>query len=170
MIANAPDMPLEIERKFLVSNDAWRFTVIHVTSIRQGYAAFSRGVMRVRVADTRAILTLKCPIKELTRSEYEYEIPLKDANELLAGFCENSLVEKIRYRVCCSGIEWDIDVFSGANDGLITAEIELSAPDQVFEHPPWLGEEVSNQPAYFNSNLARNPFCAWKKAKSSRLT
>jgi adenylate cyclase len=135
--------------------------------ICQGYAPVGPGVLRVRLAGEGAFLALKSSRAGLVRSEFEYPIPVGDAESLLAEFCGAGLVEKTRHRVIWAGDEWEVDVFAGANEGLVTAEIELTAPDQPFERPPWLGAEVSDQPAYYNSNLARRPFREWNRTRPS---
>ena len=162
-------MPLEIERKFLVRNNDWRALACGKVRIRQGYAYAGSGIVRVRVAGQSAFLTLKSKQTNLVRTEFEYPIPLRDAEDLLAGFCELGVVEKTRYSVCYATHKWEVDVFEGANNGLVLAEIELTSPDQPFERPPWLGAEVSEDPAYFNSSLARLPFAQWQQAHPERM-
>jgi adenylate cyclase len=98
----------------------------------------------------------------VTRSEYEYAIPLQDAEELLGQYCVRPLIEKTRYYVTHEGHVWEIDVFSGDNEGLMVAEIELNAPDESFHRPDWLGEEVSHDPRYYNVCLVKHPFKKWK--------
>jgi adenylate cyclase len=97
----------------------------------------------------------------VSRLEFEYEIPLQEAEELLDKLCEKPLIEKIRYRISYGGLVFEIDEFRGENDGLILAEVELEFEDQPFEKPSWLGEEVSDDPRYFNSNLVKHPFEKW---------
>lgn len=153
-------MPFEIERKFLVNNDRYK---IGSTSARycQGYLkGGSTCVVRVRIADGKAMLTIKGPSKGVTRSEFEYLIPTEDANAMLE-LCERPLIEKIRYVVNYKGMTWEVDEFLGDNQGLVIAEIELSSEDQAFEKPDWVGEEVSSDPKYHNSNLVRFPYKAW---------
>lgn len=164
--ANAP--PLEIERKFLVRHDAFRSLADppNGTLYRQGYLCADRErTVRVRIAGERGFLTIKGQTQGCTRSEYEYEIPVQDASQLLESLCLKPLIEKMRYRVAAqpNGLTWEVDVFQGANRGLTVAEIELPSEDTLFERPEWLGEEVSSDPRYFNSNLQRLPFSAWQR-------
>ncbi|MDR3631570.1 MAG: CYTH domain-containing protein [Desulfocapsaceae bacterium] len=156
-------MGKEIERKFLLAGDEWRKNARgHV--FRQGYIGSRPGrTVRVRTCNNTGFLTLKGKSSGITRLEFEYPIPLSDANTLLAELCEQPLVEKIRYLVDYEGFRWEIDEFLGDNAGLCIAEIELSAEDQPFPRPPWLGEEVSGDIRYYNSNLRENPFKNWKK-------
>jgi adenylate cyclase len=153
-------MAVEIERKFLVESDAWRASADAGRRCIQGYL-ISQGkkVLRVRHIGERAFLTLKGPTMGISRAEFEYEIPVSDAEELLA-MCDRR-IEKTRYLVSFAGMVWEVDCFSGANEGLTLAEIELKAEDQPFEHPAWLGEEVSADPRYHNARLARHPFSTW---------
>jgi adenylate cyclase len=154
-------MSLEIERKFLVADRA-------VVAGRQGerlvqayIAATPRATVRVRIAGGEAWLTLKGATKGISRREFEYPIPVADAELCLAELCAEGVVSKTRHRIPHAGHVWEVDVFDGANAGLVLAEIELSAPDEAFERPPWLGEEVSGDPRYFNSHLAERPFGSW---------
>jgi CYTH domain-containing protein len=152
-------MPVEIERKFLVTGDTWR----HGKGIRlcQGYLNREKErTVRVRLAGERAYLTVKGPTNNVTRAEYEYEIPFEHAVEMLR-LCDGRIIEKNRYTVNYSGLRWEIDEFCGENRGLILAEVELQSPDQVFEHPHWLGQEVTHDPRYFNSNLSTFPYSTW---------
>jgi adenylate cyclase len=155
-------MGTEIERKFLVRGDAWRGEG-KATKLAQGYLAVGPPVaVRVRVTDDRAILNIKTSTQSITRSEFEYEIPMDDAKALLAESCMGSIIEKTRYLVPHAGNTWEVDEFHGDNDGLVVAEIELDAEDAPFEKPPWLGEEVSHDPRYLNSHLSQEPYCDWK--------
>lgn len=147
-------MPLEIERKFLVTSDQWRAAVTSSVSIRQGYIdGAARLVTRVRIADSDAYLTLKSRDPGLVRHEFEYAIPRDDAEALLNNFCRKPLIEKTRHFVPWQGQTWTIDVFAGAHAGLTLVEIELAAPDQEIDLPPWLGAEVTDDPAYRNEAL-----------------
>jgi CYTH domain-containing protein len=116
--------------------------------------------VRVRIADSQAFLTIKGPNEGIRRQEFEYPIPLADADALLA-LCEGPLIEKHRHRVVHGGLLWEIDEFHGANAGLVVAEVELPSVEHPFEAPPWLGREVSHDPRYFNSSLSRHPFSTW---------
>ena len=153
-------MPVEIERKFLVTGNAWRPS--KGIRICQGYVNRDKErTVRVRLAGKKAYLTVKGPTKNITRDEYEYEIPLEHAEEMLR-LCDGPIIEKNRYTVNYSGLRWEIDEFCGKNKGLILAELELQSPDQAFEHPVWLGQEVTDDPRYFNSNLCMQPYSRWK--------
>jgi adenylate cyclase len=156
-------MGVEIERKFLVDHDAWhRLDKPAGTHYRQGYiSSDDSGVVRVRVAGTHAYLTLKGRgANNISRSEYEYEIPLADGEELLATFAKNG-TQKTRYRIPFGGFTWEVDVFWGGNEGLIVAEIELNHEDEKFEKPAWVTNEVTDDVRYANSNLAVHPFKNW---------
>ncbi len=153
-------MGREIERKFLVSSDAWRHQALPVP-YAQGYLCRGTGgTVRVRIAGSEAFLTIKGAVSGISRAEFEYPLPLADAQELLA-LCPDSLIRKSRTHLLYEGHLWEIDQFEGANAGLIVAEIELTDPEESFLIPPWLGKEVSGDPRYFNSNLTIHPFSAW---------
>ena len=154
-------MGKEIERKFLVKEGAWRN--VKGTRYLQGYlnSAKERNV-RVRTMEDKAYLTIKGIAIGASRMEFEYEIPLQDADELLE-ICEKPLIEKTRYKVQEGGFVWEVDVFFRENQGLIVAEVELESEDQEFPKPDWVGEEVTGDPRYFNSNLIKNPYIKWSK-------
>jgi CYTH domain-containing protein len=153
-------MAIEIERKFLVVGEQWR--VGPGTSLVQGYLNRDpERTVRVRIAGLEAFITIKGRSQGAMRSEFEYPIPTMDAQSLLQ-LCDGPLVEKLRYRVAVGGLTWDVDEFRGQNAGLVLAEIELSAIDQPFERPVWVGEEVTLDARYFNSNLAVRPYSAWR--------
>ncbi len=154
-------MATEIERKYLVKGDSWRSLAVGST-YRQGYIA-TRGsaTVRVRIAGDKGYLTIKGPSVGYSRSEFEYLIPLEDAQDMLQTLCERPLIEKTRYKVDWGGLVWEIDEFDGSNKGLIIAEVELSDENQLIELPTWVGEEVSDDPRYFNSNLVKHPFTQW---------
>lgn len=155
-------MATEIERKFLVRDASWRAAAQPGTAYRQGYfAGLERCSVRVRIGDGRARLNIKGATLGIERCEYEYPIPLRDAEEMLARCCSTPLVEKTRYRVPYGAHVWEIDVFEGDNRGLVVAEIELAHRDEAFERPAWLGEEVSDDPRYYNVNLVTHPFKEW---------
>lgn len=155
-------MPLEIERKFLVVDDSWRQAVVRTRSLRQGYLTKNgRLSIRVRIDGTEeATLTIKTASVGITRNEFEYSIPVADAEQLLDQR-EGAIVGKIRHIVMRGGDVWEIDVFDGENQGLVIAEIELTDADQRFERPSWLGEEVTQNRRYFNADLSRLPFSQW---------
>ena len=154
-------MGVEIERKFLVLDERWRTLGVGV-SMRQGYlSSHPERVVRVRIEGAAAMLTIKGRSVGASRGEWEYPIPLADAEQLLASLCEQPLIEKKRYRIEHEGMLWEIDEFFGANAGLVVAEIELEAEDQPFSRPDWLGAEVTDDARYFNANLISHPFSEW---------
>jgi CYTH domain-containing protein len=156
-------MGTEIERKFLLTRDDWR-KLAGGTYYRQGYLNSQKErTVRVRTIDDKGFLTIKGISVGATRMEYEYEIPGKDANVLLYELCEQPIIEKNRYKIEFAGFIWEVDEFFGENDGLIVAEIELESEDQQFDKPDWVGDEVSGDPRYFNSNLIKNPYSSWDK-------
>lgn len=156
-------MGIEIERKFLVTGDAWR--TAEGEGLRQAYLNRDKQrTVRVRIAGRcgheRAWLTIKGVSVGATRSEFEYEIPVDDARELLA-LADGPAIEKIRRRIEHDGHVWEVDEFFGANAGLVVAEVELTDEGQVLSLPAWVGREVTDDPRYFNSSLASRPFCSW---------
>jgi len=154
-------MAQEIERKFLITGQAWR-ELATGTAYRQGYlSTVKERTVRVRTIDDKGFLTIKGITVGATRAEYEYEIPASEANEMLDDLCEQPIIEKNRYKVPLDDLIWEIDEFNGVNAGLIVAEVELESEDQEFTKPEWIGEEVSNDPRYFNSNLIANPYTTW---------
>lgn len=154
-------MSLEIERKFLVDGDAWKQSGT-TTLIRQGYlSSHPDRVVRVRVEGEVGTLTIKGRTQGISRGEWEYEIPLTEANALLNELCERPFIEKTRTRIMHAGMLWEVDAFMGDNQGLVIAEIELQSETQVFEKPLWLGTEVSDDVRYYNASLLRHPFNAW---------
>ncbi len=153
---------LEIERKFLVRSDAWRSRIRSSTSMRQGYLNNETHCsVRVRIADDRAWLNLKGVTMGVQRLEFEYDIPVMDAHSMLNELTCKPLIEKIRHLVDVGDHTWEIDVFEGDNAGLIVAEIELDDPDECFEKPEWLGEEVTHDARYYNTCLSSHPFKHW---------
>ncbi|MEB3886676.1 CYTH domain-containing protein [Lyngbya sp. CCY1209] len=154
-------MAIEIERKFLVRGDGWRS--LSVGSIyRQGYITSTPGkTVRVRVVGDRGYLTIKGTTVGYRRSEFEYPIPVEDAEEMLATLCDRPLIEKKRYKISLGDLIWEIDEFFGDNEGLILAEVELLDEGQIFDLPEWIGEEVSHDSRYYNVNLIRNPYRNW---------
>lgn len=154
-------MAIEIERKFLVNDESWKEQADEGLICRQGYMVSDKDkTVRIRIKGDQAFLTIKGATHGLSRSEYEYEISVMDAEGmfLLCG----DLIEKKRYLVEHKGMTWEVDVFEGANAGLIMAEIELEAEDQTFAMPSWVGKEVSDDKRYYNGCLARDPFSTWK--------
>lgn len=155
-------MGCEIERKFLVSGNAWRALATGVP-YRQGYLATDRErTVRIRTVGDRGFITVKGPTTGISRTEYEYEIPFEDCSAMLDTLALHPLIEKTRYKIPFGGFIWEVDEFFGDNSGLILAEIELPAEDTPFDKPDWIGEEVSGDPRYFNSSLIRNPYSNWK--------
>ena len=155
-------MSVEIERKFLVRDDRWKALGRGVL-LRQGYlSAHPERVVRVRIEGESAMLTIKGRPVGIVRGEWEYPIPMDDARAFLDGLCERPLIEKTRYRIPHAGFVWEVDEFHGENDGLVVAEIELAVEDQAFDRPDWIGAEVTGDPRYHNSNLAKHPFSQWK--------
>lgn len=155
-------MATEIERKFLLRDDRWRESADNGEFMRQGYlVGTSRASVRVRVSGEVANLNIKSATLGITRQEYEYAIPVAEANEILDTLAEGPLIEKTRYHVRHGEHTWEIDVFSGDNKGLVVAEIELKSESEDFLHPDWLGEEVSGDPSYYNVSLVKHPFKDW---------
>lgn len=154
-------MGVEIERKFLVSGDRWK-TLGQGVLLRQGYLSSApERTVRVRIEGESAMLTIKGKSSGATRSEWEYPVPLADAQAFLDTLCERPIIEKKRYRITFDGMVWEVDEFFGENAGLVVAEIELTAENQSFAKPDWIGEEVTHDPRYFNSSLIRNPYSRW---------
>ncbi len=154
-------MNLEIERKFLVIGDSWKKTGSR-KKYWQGYLATDRkGTVRVRTIGNRGFLTIKGKTTGISRKEFEYEIPLQDALELLK-MCRETPIEKYRYTLEFEGFIWEIDEFLAENRGLVVAEIELETEEQEFSKPAWLGKEVSDDPRFYNAQLVKNPYSTWE--------
>jgi adenylate cyclase len=152
-------MGLEIERKFLVSNDAWRRAARGRELLRQGYLANnSRCSVRVRTAETQAWISVKAMTQGIARAEYEYAIDPNDAQAMLSDLCEPPLIEKWRYDVPHGHHAWEVDEFLGENATLIVAELELASVDESFERPEWLGMEVTADRRFYNFSLASHPW------------
>ncbi len=151
-------MAEEIERKFLVAGDGWRQAATGQKRLVQGYlSSNAKATVRIRVADDqKAVLTLKGPVDGISRAEFEYEVPLDDARQLLDLAWPN-VVEKTRYLVPHGGLTWEVDVFAGAHTGLVVAEVELETVEQAIDMPDWVGREVSHDDRYANASLARVP-------------
>lgn len=153
-------MGQEIERKFLVKGDSWRSGTGR--KIRQGYLRNEiDGVVRVRTKGEKGYLTIKGATTGFMRLEFEYEIPLEEADQILDELCVKPLIEKIRYDVHFEGFKWEIDEFEGENSGLLVAEIELEEENQEFSRPDWLGTEVTGDFRYQNANLVNYPYREW---------
>ena len=156
-------MGFEIERKFLLCSDVWRKGA-HGTLYRQGYLNTDKArTVRVRRAGEEGFITIKGLSKGAARAEFEYAIPVAEADVMLNTLCLHPLIEKTRYRVEYRGFIWEIDQFHGENEGLILAEIELESEAQPFELPEWAGQEVTGDAKYFNSYLIKNPFRRWSR-------
>jgi adenylate cyclase len=158
-------MPREIERKFLLKNDAWRRDVRESRPMSQGYLSSSgRTSVRVRIAGPHAWLNIKAGGLVASRQEYEYSIPLDEARELLA-LASGPLVEKTRHFVEHGGMTFEIDEFHGENSGLVVAELELDREDAPFPRPAWLGVDVTELRRYYNVCLVEHPYCEWNDAE-----
>jgi len=154
-------MGIEIERKFVVISDDWKNQVTGNT-IRQGYLSTSPDrVVRIRIVNQKAWITVKSSSDGLVRNEWEYPIPADDAKAMLENLCIQPVIEKIRYRIPYEGMMWDLDVFYGENEGLLIAEIELESENQPFALPAWAGKEVTHNRLYHNNHLAQYPYRAW---------
>ncbi len=151
---------LEIERKFLVKNDSWRESDAGLLYI-QGYLKTLPYTIRVRIEGTSSFLTIKEPLKDIIRHEFEYPIPIDEADYILKNLCEKKPIRKYRYTRVYDGLKWVIDEFLDDNKGLVIAELELGTPTQAFTIPPWVGQEVSSNTCYYNSNLIDYPFNQW---------
>ena len=156
---------IEIEHKFLLKNDDWKATASEGVRYQQGYISTqNETAVRVRIAGDKGYLTLKgspCGEEGISRSEFEYEIPLTDAESMIEEFVDSPLIDKLRYLVIHQGKTWEIDIFSGDNAGLEVAEIELTSEHEEFELPSWAGACVSEDPRYSNYSLAQVPFKDW---------
>lgn len=154
-------MASEIERKFLVVSEAWRDGSPGVR-IAQGYLTQDpERTTRIRIGGDKAWITIKGKTRGITRPEFEYEIPVDDARQLLE-LCLPSVIDKTRHEILHAGHVWEVDVFHGENDGLVIAEVELEQESISPQLPPWVGDEVSSDTRYFNSHLAARPFSGWE--------
>ncbi len=161
-------MAKEIERKFLVTSDAWRGLGVAIPYC-QGYLhSDETSVIRVRIEGSEARLTIKGHPRGIVRPEYEYPIPLKDAKELLALTDPKKLIEKNRSKIPFKGKIWEVDEFFGKNAGLVVAEIELQSEDETFEKPSWVGKEVSEDARYYNVSLAFHPYAEWSDEEKTK--
>jgi adenylate cyclase len=155
-------MGIEIERKFLLKDDSWRQAADAGMHLVQGYLIGGKQAsVRVRIEGEHAFLNIKGATLGMRRHEYEYAIPVQEAQALLEDLCEKPLIDKVRYHVTHAGMLWEIDVFSRENTGLVVAEIELTHETQPFERPDWLGEEVTEDPRYYNVSLVKHPYKDW---------
>lgn len=161
-------MGIEIERKFLVTNDGWRAAAHAVIPMAQGYindmAAMDSGAqkasVRVRIQGDEAYLNIKSRELGHTRQEFDYPVPVNEARELLA-LCVGGMIDKRRHLVQHDGLLWEVDEFLGDNAGLVVAEVELESADQVFAMPDWAGAEVTDELRYYNLALVSKPYSQW---------
>lgn len=155
-------MARETERKFLLADESWRAAVNHSVPMCQGYLATTETVsIRIRQEGDEAFLNLKSATLGISRDEFEFPLPVTGALEVLARFCAGHCIQKTRHYVSLGQHVWEIDEFSGANAGLVVAEIELGAEDETFERPVWLGREVSLEKRYYNVCLVDHPYADW---------
>jgi adenylate cyclase len=156
-------MGQEIEKKFLIKNDTWR-GLASGKDYCQGYLSDEKGrTVRIRTIGERGILTIKGPSIGSARLEFEYDIPIDDAREMLDKLCNKPLIEKRRHKIPHQGFIWEVDEFEGENKGLIFAEIELEHEEQSFDIPEFIGDEVTGDPKYYNANLVQFPYSKWGK-------
>lgn len=155
-------MPLEIERKFLVRKELWQQCDKHSGELfRQGYLLTDpTKTIRVRQTSEKGFITIKRISVGATRAEYEYEIPVSEAEELLNHFAGSEL-SKNRFKILFEGKLWEVDEFLGDNEGLIVAEIELQSEEEIFSIPNWVDIEVTSEEKYYNSSLTLNPYKNW---------
>ncbi len=163
-------MAKEIEKKFLVTDDSWQ----HLASgmlYRQGYIfSDDNRSVRVRIADNKGILTIKGAAKGISRNEWEYSIPLQDAQEMLEEVCEKPIIVKRRYRIQTAECTWEVDQFEAENQGLVIAEVELQHEDQPLDLPSWIGREVTGIPRYYNASLRTYPYSQWRRDEQENPT
>lgn len=155
-------MAIEIERKFLVKGDKWR-SLATGQIYRQGYIPTEPGrTVRIRIVGNQGYLTIKGPGKfGGSRPEFEYPIPVKDAQEMLETLCNQPFIEKTRHKIPIDELVWEVDEFHGENQGLILAEVELETENQSIQIPDWIGQEVTSDYRYFNAYLAKHPYQEW---------
>ncbi|NOQ69571.1 MAG: CYTH domain-containing protein [Gammaproteobacteria bacterium] len=161
-------MGIEIERKFLLNNDHWKTAVTKTCVIKQGYLqsgleTSQKSSVRIRISNQQANINIKSVELNMKRQEFEYEIPLDDAEQMLNTLCDDVVIEKTRHYVPYASHMWEVDIFAGENTGLQMAEIELGSVDESFEIPDWIGEEVTNDKHYYNSHLLKAPYKVWNK-------
>ncbi len=158
-------MAIEIEKKFLVNGEDWKegsSSKIYY----QGYLCSGSGqTVRIRIAGDKAWLTIKGKHTNISRLEFEYPLPLDEAQILLDEVCEQPIIHKRRFFKKYEGFTWEIDEFYGDNQGLVLAEIELEREDQEFPRPAWLGKEVTHDGRYYNANLRSHPYSLWKDSE-----
>ncbi|MGR8932772.1 MAG: CYTH domain-containing protein [Gammaproteobacteria bacterium] len=158
-------MAIEVEHKFLLANERWRKEISRSETFIQGYLSSDAGCsIRIRICGERAWLNIKSATPGAQRLEFEYAIPVSDAQDIAQHLCRRPLIEKTRHFLVNDGHTWEIDEFSGDNQGLIVAEIELSETGEAFTKPEWLGAEVTDDLRYYNNNLVSHPYNRWKKS------
>ena len=156
-------MATEIERKFLVTNNDWRSLATDHKVMMQGYfGTGEKASVRVRISGDTANINIKSATLDVVRREYEVPVPLTDAREMIEHLCQKPVIEKTRYYIPQDQHVWEVDVFAGDNEGLVVAEIELKDPDEKFDKPAWIGEEVSHDTRYYNVCLVKNPYKNWR--------
>ena len=153
-------MPQEIERKYLVKGNKWRALADGVFYCQGYIATVGKQTVRIRIIGDRGFLTIKGASKGQTRAEFEYQIPVEEAKEMLDTLCDRPLIEKKRYKIIHDNLTWEVDEFSGQNQGLIIAEVELESEDQEITLPDWIDREVTD-PKYYNANLVKHPYSQW---------
>ncbi len=156
-------MAVEIERKYLLRDDAWKDEVTNIVAYSQGYMTLGgeKNSIRVRTASDQAWINFKSATLGMRRLEFEYPIPLGDAQEMLEQLCYQPIIEKERHFIVTTEHTWEVDVFHGENEGLVVAEIELQTETEEFIHPAWLGDEVTDDKRYYNVCLIDHPFKDW---------
>lgn len=155
-------MSLEIERKYLVKSNDYQ-SIGKPVHIHQGFLSTDKDrVVRIRIKGDEAFLTIKGVSKGIARAEFEYPVPVADAEYMLENLCLKPTIEKYRYKIDVEGFIWEVDEFLGDNEGLVVAEIELEHAEQKFPKPGWVGEEVTADKRYYNANLVKNPYKNWK--------
>jgi len=161
---NVCSMAIEIERKFLLKDDSWKLEAVSGVQFCQGYLSESGpGSVRIRIEGELANINIKSATLDMQRMEYEYEIPLSDAREMLDQLCIKPLIEKQRFHVTYKNKLWEIDVFEGDNQGLIVAEVELNNKNESIELPAWVGDEVTDDTRYYNVCLIKHPYKDWNQ-------
>lgn len=156
-------MAVEIERKFLLKNDDWRHAVIRSEVMEQAYLGGTHCSVRVRISGDQAWLNIKRRVLGMARSEYEYPVPVADARAMIEELADGPVIAKTRHHVQVHGRHWEIDEFHGENAPLVVAEIELTHSDEHVDPPLWLGQEVTDQRRYYNSELAQKPYSRWDR-------
>jgi adenylate cyclase len=158
-------MATEIERKFLVTSEDWQSQATDHKVMMQGYfGTGEKASVRVRISGDSANINIKSATLEMVRREYEIPIPLADAREMIEHLCQKPIIRKTRYYIPFGQHVWEVDVFEGDNEGLVVAEIELTDPDEQFDRPDWIGEEVSLDHRYYNVCLVKNPYKNWRSS------